>query len=95
MSETLATQVRGRHAASDNMIIVKDENGKQACIRNLSTRISPDTTEVQFSSACEGTVCLRVDDKHRSDFWMEFNLDIPTLERLLSKAKQSLNEREQ
>jgi hypothetical protein len=80
----LITQIRGRHAASDNMIIV----GGQV-IKNLSTRVSPDSTQVFLSSACEGTVCLRVEDETHSDFWLEFNLDVPTLERLLRVAMAS------
>lgn len=40
-------------------------------------------------SACEGSVCLRVEDNKHSDFWMEFNLDIATLERLLARAKST------
>lgn len=90
MSEALVTNIRGRHAAPDNQIIVRDANGKiTGAINNLSTRISPLTTEVSFMSASGGTVCLRVDDNEHSDFWMEFNLDIPTLKRLLFEAKES------
>lgn len=90
MSEPLVTNIRGRHAASDNQIIVRDGDGKiTGAIKNHSTRIDSTTTEVIFSSACGGTVCLRIDDNKHSDFWMELNLDIPTLERLLAEAKES------
>lgn len=51
--------------------------------------IDTTTTEIQCMSACEGSVCLRVEDNKHSDFWMEFNLDIATLERLLARAKST------
>ena len=85
--DSVGLHVRGKHAAHDNVIPVKDDSGKTRYVNNLSTRITPDATEVTFMSACEGTVCLRVDDKTHSDFWLEFNLDIETLERLLSEAR--------
>jgi len=75
------------------MIIVPDGEGKRTAIRNLSTRIEPTTTEISLVSACEGTVCLRVDDNARSDFWMEFNLDVATLEMLLAKAKGTVSDK--
>ncbi len=87
MEEVLESYVRGRHASNENMILVKDENGDQIAIRNLNTRIDSTTTELKFMSVCEGTACLRFEDKKRSDFWIEFNLDVPILERLLSLAK--------
>ena len=91
----LVTYVRGRHASSDSMIIVPDGEGKRTAIRNLSTRISPTTTEISQVGSGEGTVCLRVDDKERSDFWMEFNHDVATLEMLLAKAKNTVSETDQ
>ncbi len=91
MGEPLVTRIRGRHAASDNMIIVQDEaTNKKSVIPNLYTKIDPTTTEVTHSSTCGGTVCLRIDDNKHSDFWIEFNLDILTLERLLAAAKDSV-----
>lgn len=90
MSEPLVTNIRGRHAAPDNQIIVRNEAGKiTGAMNNLKTRIDPTTTEVAFSSASGGTVCLRLDDNEHSDFWIEFNLDIPTLQMLLAKAKET------
>ena len=85
--EQVGLHVRGKHAAHDNVIPVKDESGKTRYVNNLSTRIDPTTTSVVFMSAHDGTVCLRLDDNKHSDFWIEFNLDVPTLERLLSEAK--------
>lgn len=90
MKDIISINIRGRHAAPDNQIIVRDDAGKiRGAINNLKTRIDPSTTEVTFSSASGGTVCLRIDDNEHSDFWMEFNLDIPTLEELLKAAKES------
>jgi hypothetical protein len=87
--DPVGIRVRGKHAAHDNVIPVKDEAGKTRYVNNLSTRIDSSTTSVVFMSTCEGTVCLRADDNKHSDFWMEFNLDVPMLERLLSEAKRS------
>lgn len=88
MDEVLTTHIRGRHASSESLTIVQSE-GKVEAIRNLDTRITPETTEVKLASAYEGTVCLRVDDKKRHDFWIELNLDAATLERLLTLARES------
>jgi hypothetical protein len=91
--DPVGIHVRGKHAAHDNVIPVKDDSGKTRYVNNLSTRIDNSTTSVVFMSACEGTVCLRVDDNKHSDFWLEFNMDVSTLERLLSEAKRSQGER--
>ncbi len=88
----LTTHIRGRHAAPDNLILVTDENGKRSAIENRDTRIHPDATVVHFASACEGTVCLRVEDTKHSDFWIEFNLDIATLKQLLAEAERTVSE---
>lgn len=88
-STVLPVNIRGRHASNESMIVVRNSDGKGEYVRNLNTRIDPSTTELTFLSACEGTVCLRIDDKLRSDFWTEFNLDVATLEWLLAKAKET------
>jgi hypothetical protein len=90
--DTIGIDVRGRHASQETLRMVTDETGVSSFVRNHSTRIDSKTTTVSFMSSCAGTVCLRVDDIDRLDFWLEFNLDIPTLERLLAEAKMSKDE---
>lgn len=84
MDEIVPSDVRGRHASADSMVF-----DGTSLIRNLDTRVTPETTELKLMSVHEGVVCLRFDDKKRHDFWLEFNLDRQTLEKLLAMAKES------
>lgn len=86
MDEIKTVMLKGRHAAPDNMIIRNMPDGTRAVMENRNTRMDPERVHVSYS-AHEGGVVLRLDDDDHSDFWLEFALDIPTLEMLLAKSK--------
>ena len=72
--ELLTTNIRGRHVAPEGRFV---------------SRINPENTKMFLFAVNENSICLRIDDEKNLDFWIEFDLNITTLETLLQKAKHA------